>query len=111
MKNNFFIIFFSFMLFVCSFNISYGETNIVSITINQNSFNQECQFTDSCFSPTISKISIGDTIEWINEDEALHNIASFDQKNDVDYFSSPNLQNGESFKFQFNIDKQNERTQ
>lgn len=92
------------MLFVCSFNISYGETNIVSITINQNSFNQECQFTDSCFSPTISKISIGDTIEWINEDEALHNIASFDQKNDVDYFSSPNLQNGESFKFQFNID-------
>ncbi len=48
------------------------------------------------FEPATISIDVGDTVLWINEDSARHNVTS-----DDDVFASDNLADGESFTHTF----------
>lgn len=49
---------------------------------------------DFAFSPDTLTIKVGETATWVNEDGVVHSIKSAD-------FTSPNIKNGETFKFQY----------
>lgn len=50
---------------------------------------------DFRFTPDTLLVKVGETVTWINKDGAVHTVRS-------DTFSSPNIKNAGSFKFQFN---------
>jgi len=49
---------------------------------------------DFAFSPNALTVKVGDTVTWSNEDGVVHTIKSSD-------FNSPNIKNGDTYKFQF----------
>ena len=87
---------FSLIFSIGLFSNAYAQEPIQEIVeINQNSYNPGCELIDSCFNPTILHIDKGDSIKWINNDDALHNIVSGtpgDGPSDI--FTSPLLQTG-----------------
>ena len=97
---------FSLIFSIGLFSNAYAQEPIQEIVeINQNSYNPGCELIDSCFNPTILHIDKGDSIKWINNDDALHNIVSGtpgDGPSDI--FTSPLLQMGEFFEFNFELD-------
>lgn len=99
------LIFFSIILSIGLFGTAYAQESIQEIIeINPNSYNPGCELIDFCFSPTIVHIDNGDSIKWINYDDALHNIVSGtpgDGPSDI--FTSPLLKTGELFEFNFEL--------
>lgn len=51
---------------------------------------------DFTFNPNTLTVKAGDTVTWLNEDGVVHTIKSTE-------FTSPNMKNGETFKFQFTV--------
>ncbi|RJO60227.1 plastocyanin [candidate division WS5 bacterium] len=49
---------------------------------------------DFKFNPETFTVKVGDTVTWLNEDGEVHTIKSAE-------FTSPNIKNGDSYKFQF----------
>lgn len=49
---------------------------------------------DYSFSPNVITVKVGETVTWFNGDGVVHTVKSTD-------FTSPNIKNQESFKFQF----------
>lgn len=49
------------------------------------------------FSPASVQVTVGDTVEWTNNDERDHNVTSKDGS-----FKSGNLSNGASYRYTFN---------
>jgi plastocyanin len=49
---------------------------------------------DIAFSPATLEVSVGDTVEWVNEDDVQH-----DAKADDGQFASELLDNGKTFEF------------
>jgi glucose/arabinose dehydrogenase/plastocyanin len=100
------LIFFSIIFFIGLFGSAYAQEPIQEIVeISQNSYNPGCELIDSCFNPTIVHIDRGDSIQWVNYDDALHNIVSGtpgDGPSDI--FTSPLLKTGELFEFNFELD-------
>jgi glucose/arabinose dehydrogenase/plastocyanin len=100
------LIFFSIIFSIGLFGTAYAEESIQEIVeINSNSYNPGCELIDFCFSPTIAHVDNGDSIKWINYDDALHNIVSGtpgDGPSDI--FTSPLLKTGEIFEFNFELD-------
>ena len=100
------LIFFSMIFFIGLFGSAYAQESTQEIVqINQNSYNPGCELIDSCFSPTIVHIDNGDSVKWINYDDALHNIVSGtpgDKASNI--FTSPLLKTGEHFEFNFELD-------
>jgi len=100
------LIFFSIIFFIGSIGNVYAQEPTQEIVIiNQNSYNPGCELTDSCFNPTVLHITKGDSVKWINHDDALHNIVSTNFQREIDgFFSSPLLEEGQSFEFNFELD-------
>ncbi len=100
------LIFFSMIFFIGLFSNAYAQEPIQEIVeISQNSYNPGCELIDSCFNPTVVHIAKGDSVKWINYDDALHNIVSgtpVDETNGI--FTSPLLETGQSFEFNFELD-------
>jgi glucose/arabinose dehydrogenase/plastocyanin len=100
------LIFFSMIFFIGLFSNAYAQEPIQEIVeISQNSYNPGCELIDSCFNPTIVHIAKGDSVKWINYDDALHNIVSGtpgDETNGI--FTSPLLETGQIFEFNFELD-------
>ena len=86
--------------------MSYAQEPTQEIVIiSQNSYNPGCELTDSCFNPTVLHITKGDSVKWINHDDALHNIVSTNSEREINgFFSSPLLETGQSFEFNFELD-------
>ncbi|MEK7447571.1 MAG: cupredoxin domain-containing protein [Patescibacteria group bacterium] len=49
---------------------------------------------DFAFNPDTLTVKVGDTVTWSNEDGVVHSIKATD-------FTSPNIKNSETYKFQF----------
>jgi len=100
------LFFFSIIFFIGLFGIVYAQESTQEIVIiNQNSYNPGCELIDSCFNPTVLHITKGDSVKWINHDDALHNIVSTSTGGEINgYFSSDLLEMGQSFEFNFELD-------
>ena len=100
------LIFFSIIFFIGLIGMSYAQEPTQEIVIiSQNSYNPGCELTDSCFNPTVLHITKGDSVKWINHDDALHNIVSTNSEREINgFFSSPLLETGQSFEFNFELD-------
>jgi glucose/arabinose dehydrogenase/plastocyanin len=100
------LIFFSIILIIGLFGNVYAQESIQEIVeISQNSYNPGCELTDSCFNPTILRITKGDSVKWVNNDDALHNIVSGTPGDEINgIFSSPLLKTGQNFEFIFDLD-------
>ena len=98
--------FFSIIFIIGLFGNVYAQESTQEIVkISQNSYNPGCELTDSCFTPTVLHIAKGDSVKWINNDDALHNIVSGTPGNEIDgIFSSPLLKTGQNFEFIFDLD-------
>lgn len=48
------------------------------------------------FNPDTLTVKIGETVTWVNEDGAVHTVNS-------SAFNSPNIKNGDTYKFQFTV--------
>lgn len=60
---------------------AYGQNNentthTYQIHITKDSYNKGCEVTESCYSPSVIRIKQGDTVSWINQDDALHTVTS-----------------------------------
>ena len=42
------------------------------VSNTKGSYNLGCELDNSCFEPYIVNISIGDTVTWTNNDDAIH---------------------------------------
>lgn len=49
---------------------------------------------DFKFNPETFTVKVGDTVTWLNEDGEVHTVKSAE-------FNSPNIKNGDSYKYQF----------
>ena len=102
-----YLIFLFSIFFVFSLsNTIYAEENVPKIIeITQNAYNPGCELTDSCFIPTVLRVEKGDSVKWINNDSALHNVISGVSEDDTEkIFSSPLLKTGETFEVIFEFD-------
>ena len=102
-----FQLFFSTLIFFIGlFGSAYAQESIQEIVeINQNSYNPGCELIDSCFSPTVLHINKGDSVKWINYDDALHNIVSgTPNEGHNGIFASTILETKQSFEFNFELD-------
>ncbi len=68
-------------LVIVGFVPTYGQSSennpqTYQIHITKDSYNKGCEITDSCYSLSEIHIKQGDTISWINQDDALHTVTS-----------------------------------
>lgn len=75
------------------------QTHLVQIA--PNSYNMGCEITESCFLPSEIYIKQGDTIKWINHDDALHTITSGIPTRADNIFDSGLLKSNENFSYTF----------
>jgi plastocyanin len=74
-------------------------TNIIII---KGSSVKGCQYSYSCVQPNEISASIGDTVIWKNQDDAIHLIVSGSPENGPDgWFSSSIIGPGETFSYTF----------
>ena len=102
----FLLIFLGFVLTTLNIDVIYADSEFF-VYNTKGSYNLGCELDNSCFEPYITKIQVGDTITWTNNDDAIHVVVSGDpvsqenlQKHDG-YFDSGFLKMNESFSFLF----------
>tara|TARA_B100000686_G_scaffold218019_1_gene225154 strand:- start:9722 stop:11434 length:1713 start_codon:yes stop_codon:yes gene_type:complete len=78
------------------------------VSNTKGSYNLGCELDNSCFEPYIVRISLGDTVTWINNDDAIHvvisgdpNLKSLKYLQDGELFESGFLKTNESFSYTF----------
>ena len=68
----------------------------------EGSYNLGCELDKTCFEPYFLKIGIGDTVTWINSDDAIHVVISGNANDGPDgFFGSGSLKTNEAFSFTF----------
>ena len=70
---------FALFLFVLSTFYVVNEVNANSeffVYTPNGSYNLGCELDNSCFEPHIVRIESGDTVTWINNDDAIHVVTS-----------------------------------
>ncbi len=79
------------------------------VSNTKGSYNLGCELDNSCFEPYIVNISIGDTVTWTNNDDAIHvvvnrdaNTAQLENSQNGEFFDSGFLKSNESFSYTFN---------
>ncbi len=79
------------------------------VSNTKGSYNLGCELDNSCFEPYIVNISIGDTVTWTNNDDAIHvvvnrsaNTAQLENSQNGEFFNSGFLKSNESFSYTFN---------
>ena len=100
---NYFV--FALLSFVLSSFYIVNEVNANSEFIVHNakgSYNLGCELDNSCFEPYFVKIDVGDTVTWINNDDAIHVVVSGNLNGGSDgFFDSGFLKINETFSFTF----------
>ena len=78
------------------------------VSNTKGSYNLGCELDNSCFEPYLVNISVGDTVTWTNNDDAIHvvvsgapNQESFENLDDGKIFDSGFLKSNESFSHTF----------
>ena len=92
MKNFLFMILSVFVLSCYILPGAYANSEFY-VSNTKGSYNLGCELDDSCFEPYITRISIGDTVTWINNDDAIHVVVS----GDLNIKSLKYLEDGELF--------------
>ncbi len=107
MKNFLFMILSVFVLSCYILPSAYANSEFY-VSNTKGSYNLGCELDDSCFEPYITRISIGDTVTWINNDDAIHvvvsgdpNLKSLKYLEDGELFDSGFLKTNESFSYIF----------
>jgi MoxR-like ATPase/plastocyanin len=78
------------------------KVNVKVISISKGSSKPGCEETNSCYSPNIIKIDLGDVITWKNDDDVAHNISSGTSSTGVSgFFESGLIKQNEIFSYQF----------
>ena len=68
----------------------------------KGSYNLGCEADNTCFEPYFLKIDIGDTVTWVNNDDAIHVVISGNPNDGYDgFFASGTLKTNEVFSFTF----------
>ena len=68
----------------------------------EGSYNLGCELDKTCFEPYFVKIDLGDTVTWINNDDAIHVVISGNVNDGSDgFFGSGSLKTNEVFSFTF----------
>ena len=68
----------------------------------KGSYNLDCELDNSCFEPYFVKIDVGDTVTWINNDDAIHVVVSGNPNDGPnEFFDSGLLKMNEAFSFTF----------
>ena len=68
----------------------------------KGSYNLGCELDNTCFEPYFLKIGVGDTVTWINNDDAIHVVVSGNPNDGSDgFFGSGSLKTNEAFSFTF----------
>ena len=68
----------------------------------EGSYNLGCELDKTCFEPYFVKIDLGDTVTWINNDDAIHVVISGNANDGSDgFFGSGSLKTNEAFSFTF----------
>jgi glucose/arabinose dehydrogenase/plastocyanin len=83
----------------CIFQNAYSESEFF-IDIDKGSYDLGCELDNSCFIPYVVKIDIGNTVTWINNDDAMHVVVSENTEQPI--FDSGFLKTNESFSHTFN---------
>ena len=77
------------------------KVNVKKISISKDSSKPGCELTNSCYSPNITKIDLGDVITWKNDDDVTHNISSGTSTELSGFFDSELIKPNEIFSHQF----------
>ena len=100
---NYFV--FALLGFVLSSFYILNEVNANSeffVYNKKGSYNLGCELDNSCFEPYFVKIGVGDTVTWINNDDAIHVVISGNLNDGSDgFFDSGSLKTNETFSFTF----------
>lgn len=91
--------------------IAYGQetddaptTHMVQII--QNSYNKGCELEENCYLPSQIFIKSGDTVTWINNDDASHTVTSGSPTDGPDkIFDSGLMKKSNLFSYTFDEDK------
>lgn len=100
LKNPYFysILFLSIFIFV---GPSFASSEYI-VNIENDSYNLGCEQDNSCFTPYIIKIDIGDKVTWENTDSAIHVIKNLDDSIEpINYIESGLIKSGNSFTKSF----------
>jgi len=74
----------------------------VKVESSYGSFNRGCELDNTCFIPYEIFIEKGQTVHWLNSDDASHNVVSGDPVNGpAGIFNSALLRTSEEFTFEF----------
>lgn len=84
------------------FQSSYAEPEFL-VDMTKGSYNLGCELDNSCFLPYVVRIEVGDTVTWINNDDAIH-VAVSENTEVAEYFDSGFLKTNESFSYTFNTE-------
>ena len=97
-----FLIFLGFVLF-CISSVDYvSASSEFYISNERGSYNLGCELDNTCFEPTFLKITLGDTVIWENNDDAIHVIVSGNPNTDqTKLFDSGFLKTNETFSYTF----------
>ena len=72
------------------------------VSIAHNASSKECQISKTCYYPYETQIDPGDTVTWINDDDASHTVTSVDAGGSPDgKFDSSMMAAGQTFSFTF----------
>ena len=103
---NYFI--FALFLFVLSTFYVVNEVNANSeffVYTPNGSYNLGCELDNSCFEPHIVRIESGDTITWINNDDAIHVVTSGNPNDGSNgFFDSGFMEMNGTFSFTFDME-------
>lgn len=75
------------------------------VIITQNSYNKGCEIKENCYSPSQIFVKAGDSVTWMNNDDALHTVTSGSPIMGPDkVFDSGLLEMNDSFSYTFTED-------
>lgn len=81
------------------------RVNVKVISISKGSSKPGCELTNSCYSPNVIKIEVGDVVTWKNDDDSIHNISSGrPSKGPAGIFNCEQIPPNEVFSHQFEKD-------
>ncbi|MDO8507258.1 MAG: cupredoxin family copper-binding protein [bacterium] len=84
----------AYFLLGSSYKQKSPEVKLPSEQTNVPKEKNTISIKDFVFNPDTLTVKVGDIVTWRNDDGVVHSIKSTD-------FSSPNIKNGDTFKFQF----------
>ena len=92
----------SFVLFSTSSVDYISASSEFYVSNERGSYNLGCELDNTCFEPTFLKITLGDTVTWKNNDDAIHVVVSGNPNTDqTNLFDSGFLKTNETFSFTF----------